>query len=98
MIIENYLLKTFEEKPKDVYEITVPEGSILRACKAVPAGIVVWYEAPTLYVNSEVHTFKILGKGDPVPAKGTFVAIIDVIVETPENGQQVLIYPVYKLT
>lgn len=96
MRIENFLIQSFSDGPKELYSIDVPQGSNFLVCKAVPEGIRAWYEVPSLHVDFRQDKFVILKDKQNIPDGATFVAIIDVIVGE-ETDQKLLILPVYKL-
>lgn len=96
--VKNFLLHSFENNPDQPrVSIEVPQGSTFLVCKAVPQGIMVWYEIPTLFTEKKWEHFKILGKSNEIPENSKFIEIIDVVVPGPDGEQVLIIMPVYKL-
>ena len=98
MKIQNFPILMFGDMGanEDTKSLIVPKLSKFLAIKVLHDGIFAWYEIPEVEsLDTKTEVFHIVKPGSSVPDNVTFIAILDIIVETPE-GQGIMIFPIYK--
>jgi hypothetical protein len=103
MKLKKYPLISFQDhiEPGMIITIPVPRGSEALQPQLAPDGIFMWYEVPSIELigedgENQVDKFIILKDGAEIPARTKLLGLVDVISQTKNGEQAIVVIPIYK--